>query len=288
MEMSAPGAGTRLCGLIGDPVSHSLSPAMHNAAFHFEGLDMVYLAFRVREVGLGKVLDGVRELNFLGLNVTIPYKSKVIGLLDAIDDVAREIGAVNTIVNNDGELKGHNTDWLGALDALMMSGFEPAAGKRALIIGAGDASRAVSYALASSGMDLILTSRNWDKARLLSRQMGRMTSAEMVPPEDLGEHVRDISLVVNCTPLGMEGFPNELPLDEGLIDSGMTLFDIVYNPMETPFIKAARARGAHIVHGHEMLLGQGARSFELWTGRKAPMEVMRKAVLDRLMGGVLE
>jgi shikimate dehydrogenase len=272
----------RVCYLIGDPVAHSLSPVMHNAAFRAEGLDLEYRAMRVPRKGLGKAIDGLRSKDVIGLNVTIPHKSAVIPFLDDIDDVAKEIGAVNTIVNTDGSLIGHNTDWLGALSALGSAGYLPGKGKKGLVLGAGDSAKAVTYALAKAGMDLTVSNRDREKANAVSERFGKMTTIRPVAPEELSDHICGTSLIVNCTPLGMDGFPRELPLDPDLISGDMMVLDLVYVPMETMLIRAAKERGAKVAYGYEMLIGQGARSFELFTGRKAPVDVMIRVVLEHL------
>lgn len=271
-----------ICYLIGDPVAHSLSPIMHNAAYAVLGLDMEYRALRVRREGLEQAMKSLRSQDVIGLNVTIPHKSTVMPFLDDIDDVAKEIGAVNTIVSRDGELKGHNTDWLGALDALGQAGYGPGKGRKGLVLGAGDSARAVIYALAKADMDLIVSNRDPEKAEAISKRFGRMTTIIPVSHEELPKHIHDISLIANCTPLGMEGFPRELPLDPDLISKEMTVLDLVYVPMETLLLRAAKEKGARVAYGYEMLVGQGARSFELFTGRKAPAEVMRRVVLENL------
>lgn len=284
MSRSVIRASTRLCGLIGDPVAHSLSPPMQNAAFAETGIDAVYLAFRVRRERLGRAIEGLRELKVLGLNVTIPHKSAVMPFLDEVDPLTEEIGAVNTIICRDGSLVGTNTDRSGFGDALSSSGFVPAKGMGALLIGAGDAAKAVGHFLAGSGMTISVLNRDRGKGERLALELGRLTEASAVTHDELEDIARNLSLIVNCTPMGMVGFPEGPPIDAGTIRPGMTVVDIVYNPMETPLLVAARDRGAKVVHGHEMLLGQGARSFEAWTGGKAPRDIMRRALLSILEG----
>jgi shikimate dehydrogenase len=257
---------------------------MHNAAFRYQRLDIVYLAFRLRSEGIAKALDGLREIGFLGLNVTIPHKKRVMEHLDGIDHVASEIGAVNTILNREGSLIGYNTDWLGAIEALRGSGFDPGPRGKALIIGAGDAARAVGYSLAKAGMGLFITNRNRERGADLARDLKGFSDTLSVEREGLKDIIPEVTLIVNCTPVGMIGFPDGSPIDPELIRSDMTVMDIVYDPMDTTLLRIAKERGARVVHGHRMLIGQGIRSYEIWTGRKAPVDVMEKAVLDHLKG----
>jgi shikimate dehydrogenase len=275
-------ARTRLCCLIGDPVMNSLSPVMHNAAFSFQGINNVYVAFRVRKEGLRETIEGMRELDILGMNVTIPYKKNVMEHLDEIDPDATEIGAVNTILNKNGVLKGYNTDWLGAMDALA-NGHLVGKGK-ALLIGAGEAARAVGHALAISGKEILIANRTMDRANALAADLRIRTEAVSIPFEQLRERIQGVDLIVNCTPVGMKGFESRSPLDSQFISREMAVFDIVYNPMQTELLKYAREKGARVVYGYEMFIGQGARSYEIWTGRKAPVEEMRRVVLEQLRG----
>ncbi|MDG6225942.1 MAG: shikimate dehydrogenase [Candidatus Thermoplasmatota archaeon] len=276
-------AGTRLYCLIGDPVGHSMSPSMHNAAFLNDGTNAVYLAFRIDGRGLEAFLRGAREMGISGINVTIPHKSAVMAHLDGIDDHAQGIGAVNVIENRRGDLIGHNTDGRGAMDALRANGFIPFEGKKALLIGAGHASRAIGYCLAECGMDILITNRSTPRARELAAHLSKMTDARVL--EEGEEDMKALDLVINCTPLGMAGFPDEVPLDPELLNESMTVMDVVYNPKHTRFLDRAKDIGARTVQGHDMLLWQGARSYEIWTGSKAPVEVMKRALIETLGGG---
>lgn len=275
-------ARTRLCCLIGDPVLNSLSPVMHNAAFALQGINNTYLAFRVRKEGVKAAIDAMRELDILGMNVTIPHKRNVMEHLDAIDPNASRIGAVNTIVNKGGVLTGHNTDWLGAMDALSDG---PLQGRgKALLIGAGEAARAVGYALAISGKEIIVLNRTYERAVSLVEGFAKLTQATPIEFASLPEHIAGVDLVVNCTPVGMKGYDMGSPIDGRHITREMTVFDIVYNPMVTELLRSSRDKGARVVYGYEMFIGQGARSYEIWTGRKAPVEEMKRVVLAALRG----
>jgi len=275
---------TGLLGIIGHPVKHSLSPTMHNAAFRHVGLNLAYLAFEVERDRLGGAVEAVRELGILGANVTIPHKSAVMRYLDSIEGQAEEIGAVNTIMNKKGVLTGYNTDAPGAMDAIIRSGHFESAPERVLLIGAGDAARAVGYGLCRSGSEVGILNRDPSRARGLADRLSRFGHAYTVSFDELEEAASVASLIVNCTPLGMAGFPPGPPIEGGLIRPQSVVFDIVYDPLQTSLLRAARSRGARVIPGAEMLVWQGARSFEIWTGREAPVTVMRASVLDRLRG----
>lgn len=279
---------TRLCGLIGDPVEHSMSPAMHNAAFREVGLDYLYLAFRVKKEELGKAIDGMRALNIKGLNVTIPHKVAVLPFLDKLDDLAEKIGAVNTIINNDGVLTGYNTDASGFLQTLLARGIEPK-GKKVVILGAGGASRAVSFVLAVRGATLTILNRqlelDWaeELARRISQVFNREVTALALSRENLAGVLGNADILVNTTSLGMSPNTEATPLDSDLLRSGLVVFDIVYNPIKTRLLRDAEMAGAETIGGIDMLVWQGALAFEMWTGRKAPVELM-KAEAMKLLG----
>jgi shikimate dehydrogenase len=272
-----PDAGTRLCGIIGNPVEHSLSPAMHNAAFEREGLNYAYLAFRVTDVE--GAIRGARALNIRGLSVTVPHKVAVIPHLDDIDPVARAIGAVNTVVNDDGRLKGYNTDWIGFVRSL--EAHLPVRGRRAVILGAGGAARAIAFGLKERGADLTVLNRaeEIEMAASLAAEIG-------CPHGDLGrtDAIARADIVINATSVGMSPLHDRTVIDTGLLRPEQVVYDVVYNPLETKFLREARARGCRAIPGYEMLLLLGVAQFELWTGRPAPEELMRTILLERLKG----
>jgi shikimate dehydrogenase len=281
---------TKLCGLIGDPVEHTMSPAMHNAAYRQMGLDYVYVPFHVRLEELGKAIDGMRAFNMRGLNVTIPHKVAVIPFLDKLDALAEKIGAVNTIVNDNGVLTGYNTDATGFLRALLEKGIEPR-GKKALILGAGGASRAVSHVLADSGAErLIILNRaeelNWayDLAGNISQLYNMDAKAGQLNRESLDSVMEriDISILVNTTSVGMTPDVDSTPIDADLLRPGLVVFDVVYNPLRTQLLKDAEAAGAETVSGIEMLVWQGVLAFEKWTGQEAPLDLMRQEAIRQL------
>ena len=282
--------GTKLCGLIGKPLGHTLSPLMHNAAFNALKLDYKYLELEIDVEELGDTIKNLKDQCYRGLNVTIPYKCQVMEYLDEIDDLARKIGAVNTIVNNDGVLIGYNTDAYGAMAALK-SNIEAEnflkmvnVKCKVLILGAGGAARAVSFALAQQGMEILIVNRTFEKGNALAKELRKLTSSEALLIEDLNQYANEISIMINCSPIGMEGDLENCSIDipDGIIRNGLVVFDIVYKPKNTPLLKKAKQKGAQIIYGYEMLVHQGARSFELWTGIEAPLEVMRKVVIENL------
>lgn len=274
---------TQLLGIIGWPVEHSLSPTMHNAAFAALGLNWVYLPLSVPPGRVEAALRGLLALGFRGANVTVPHKEAVMPHLGCITEVAQAIGAVNTlVVGEDGRLTGDNTDGAGFLAALREAGFEPQ-GCRALVLGAGGAARAVVYALATAGAQVTVLNRTSSRAEALIQHLAPAVppsslSSQLLHREILAEEATHADLLVNATPVGMwphgEGspWPDDLPLP-----SHLTVFDLVYNPLETQLLRQARRVGARTIGGLGMLVHQGALAFELWTGRLPPLEVMRAA-----------
>jgi shikimate dehydrogenase len=278
---------TKICGLIGDPIEHSMSPAMHNAAFKNRGLDYVYLPFRVAKTRLGEAILGIKALNIRGLNVTIPHKVSVIPLLDELDPLAEKIGAVNTIINNDGVLKGYNTDAHGFLRAMLEQDIEPD-GKSIVMLGAGGASRAISFILAERGANLVILNRQLELdwavklGNSISRTFGREVKALELNEQNLAPVLRKANILVNTTSVGMSPNTNETPIPARLLESDLVVFDIVYNPVKTKLLTEAESAGAKAISGLEMLVRQGALAFEMWTGLTAPLEIMRKATIRAL------
>jgi shikimate dehydrogenase len=275
---------TQVCAIIGDPVEHSMSPAMQNAAFASLKLDYVFVPFHVRAGDLQKAIEGIRALGMRGLGVTIPHKVAVMQYLDEIDPLAEKIGAVNIIVNKNGTLKGHNTDGPGFLRALLNADVEPG-GKAVAILGAGGAARAIGFVLAERGAKLTILNRTPDKAEELAQRMSRSANKVEALPLDksnLSKALPKAEIVVNCTSVGMSPHGEETIVDAWMLHAGQVVFDSVYNPMQTLLLKEAEKAGAKTISGVEMLVCQGAVAFELWTGQKAPVEVMRRTVVDML------
>ncbi len=276
---------TTICGLIGDPVEHTMSPAMHNAAFKKLGLDYVYLAFRVKATELDKAIAGMRTLNMRGLNVTIPHKVAVMKLLDKLDPMAEKIGAVNTIVNDDGILTGYNTDATGFLQPLLETGIE-LNNKNVAILGAGGTSRGISFILAERGAKLTILNRQLERAKELasrvSQTSGNKVTASELTKENLSQILKKTDILVNATSVGMSPKSDETPVPADLLRPGMLVYDIVYNPVKTRLLQEAEAAGAETISGLDMLVWQGALAFERWTGQKAPVKLMKREALKIL------
>ena len=268
---------TAVYGVIGHPVGHSMSPAMLNAAFAAEGIDAVYLPFDVEHSPAAFVRE-MTGYGAAGFSVTIPHKLAVMSGLDEIEPDAERIGAVNTVFTRDGKLVGTNTDCHGALAAIANAagGREEIGGKRALVVGAGGAARAIVFGLADAGARVTLTDIVPERALELAAAAG----AEAVAPEDADPSAADI--VANASPVGMHPEVDACPIDTAGLHDGQIVFDAVYNPLETRLLREARARGCRTVQGVEMFIRQGARQYELWTGRPAPVDVMRETVLEHL------
>ncbi len=276
-------ASTQKVGLLGWPVEHSFSPRMHNAAFREANLDWVYLPLPVEPTAgaIEKALQGLSALGFRGANVTIPYKQNVLPYLSEASGTVRSVGAVNTLrIGSDAALAGDNTDvygFLAPLQALAGS----LQGRRALLLGAGGAARSVAYGLAQAGC-IHLTVYNRTVARAKQLQTGLapclppMEWRILTRPEQVSAAAAEVSLVVNSTSVGMFPHVASSPVPEDFPwHSSLIAYDLVYNPRETRFLAQARARGATCINGLEMLLFQGARSFEIWTGQTPPLETMR-------------
>jgi shikimate dehydrogenase len=279
MESSISGK-TKICGLIGDPVEHTMSPAMHNAAFKDAGLDYIYVAFRVAADKLAAAVEGVRALQMPGLNVTIPHKVNVIPLLDKLDPLAEKIGAVNTIVNNNGVLTGYNTDATGFLQPLLEKGIEPK-GKNIVIVGAGGASRAVSFILAGRGANIVIVNRieelEWaaDLAERIMQAFGRPVNALELTEGNLAGVIDRADILVNATSVGMSPNDGVSAVPAKLLKKDLIVYDVVYNPERTQLLKDAEKAGAEIISGIDMLVWQGILAFEKWTGIKPPFDLMK-------------
>ena len=274
-------ARTELVALLGHPVGHSLSPRMHNAAFRAQKIDLVYLAFDVPPELLEEAVRGIRALRVRGANVTIPHKERVLTLLDEVDPVAAMVGAVNTIVNQERRLIGHNTDVEGFRAALRRLRPQGARGLRCLVAGAGGASRAVVAALLQDGAaEVLVYNRTESRARTLCADAAHWGSApcEVVSGHNLRAQARDAHLLVNATSVGLSPSIKESVLPVDILHSGQIVIDLVYAARSTELVAAAARAGAKALDGREMLLLQAAGSYRLWTGGEAPLEVMRSAL----------
>jgi shikimate dehydrogenase len=280
-------AHTKWCGVIGNPVEHSLSPSIHNAAFRECGLNYVYLAFRVERID--DAVRGIRALgNAGGFSVTIPHKVSVMAYLDTIDETARQIGAVNTIVLRDSKLTGFNTDAGGALRALQEAGTE-LKDRHVLLLGSGGAARAIAFGLAGRTDLQRLTLLGIDEGERRKLALDLAAAADVkIQDGYLDEpHLRDIlpdaQVMIHCTPVGMSPKVEHTCVPVSLLHPALTVMDIVYNPRETRLLREAKSAGCRVIPGLDMFLNQAVEQFELWTGRKAPAAVMRQVLESKFM-----
>lgn len=276
---------TKNLGVMGWPIAHSLSPVLQNAAIEEAGLDYVYISLPVPPEKLKEAVAGLRAMQFTGWNVTIPHKQAIMAELDAVDEDARIIGAVNTVVNRDGHLTGYNTDCIGFMQPLAQQGFLPK-GKEATILGAGGAARAVIWGLLRAKVKRItLGVRNPAKAARLAEEFAAYGEIQVLHWEDsaFAEHLAVTDLLVNTTPLGMyphvEGMP---PVDWTKLKKDALVYDIIYTPERTRFLSEAQAHGHAIINGEGMLAGQGAAAFTLWTGVAPDLALMKRALREEL------
>lgn len=267
---------TRITGIFGYPVEHTLSPAMHNAGFKALGLDYCYVPFLVYPDHLKDAVMAIRALNIRGVNVTLPHKENIIPFLDDIDEEASFIGAVNTIVNDEGRLKGYNTDGRGFMRSFSEHGIS-VEGKDIMIIGAGGASRAISYYLCQDARELCISDIDTMKAKKLVEDL-RTISNHVTLLEDIG-NIEHYHIIINATPLGLKD-EDPLPFDTEPLIQGQTVCDLIYK--KTKLLKKASRKRCFTLDGLGMLLWQGVFAFELWTGKKPPAEIMRKALYDNL------
>jgi len=268
-----------LFGLIGFPVSHSVSPAMQNAAFKHCKLDYLYLTIAAKPEELQNVIASMGPLNIRGLNVTIPHKIEVIKYIDSLDPAAEKIGAVNTIVNENGRLKGYNTDFGGFVRLLEHNRIAPSK-QRFTLLGAGGSAHAIALAVCNLGGHLTVLARQEEKAKDLAGKMCLRLSGKTQGLElndtNLEEALADTDVIVNCTPVGMGNLAGQSLVPPHLLRPDLTVIDAIYNPCKTRLLEDAEKRGARIINGLEMLVWQGAMSFEIWTNQKAPFRLMMK------------
>ncbi len=268
---------TKVTGLFGCPVEHSLSPAMHNAAFEYLNLDYCYVTFSVRPDLLGDAVKAIRALNLSGVNVTVPHKENVIPFLDEVSEEASFIGAVNTIKNDDGKLIGYNTDGRGFMQSLSDAGIN-AKDKKILIAGAGGASRAIGYYLCKEASNVYLYDVDANKAEALRMHLNSIkNNTSLINNDSLksSDFFSGVDIVINATPLGLK--PDDpMPVDISLLNKNHIVCDLIYK--ETPLLREASKIGCKTMDGLGMLLWQGVFAFEIWTGIMPPADVMRKAL----------
>lgn len=274
-----------LYGVIGDPIEHSLSPAIQNAAFEALKLDCVFVAFKVPASETESAISGMRGLGIRGLNVTMPDKNAVIPFLDEVEETAKFLGSVNTILNDEGKLFGFSTDGVGAYRALEENNIE-LRGKKLVLLGAGGAAKAIVYALASEVKELVILNRTPAKmgsvAEAVEQKFRKKITVGLTSPGAIQKSLQDADLLINATSVGMHPYTEQSLVESEWLSPGLAVMDIVYTPIETKLVKDAKAVGARVVSGLEMLIYQGVSSFEIWTGVSAPVEVMRKAALKQL------
>lgn len=281
---------TRIVGIFGHPIEHTMSPYMHNSAFETLGLPYCYLPFDIDPKDLEICIRSITPLGIKGVNITIPFKTQVIPYLDELDSNAELIGAVNTVEARDGKLIGHNTDGKGFINAFNEEVGISISKRRFVVIGAGGAARAVSTALAAEGAgEIIIINRTSLKGKELASDLLRnfydlKVSAIEFDPYKINNLIMDGDVIINTTSVGMKKSDQSI-IPPDILRSSMVVCDLIYNPPETPLLKAAKSAGVKFMNGLGMLLHQGALSFEIWTGLPAPVEIMRKAMMnvDKLM-----
>lgn len=271
---------TKTYAVIGDPIDHSFSPALHNAAFLFLGLDCTYIAYRIPKDELEYGIEALKKINIAGFNVTIPHKVDMMKFLDEVDDMCKRVGATNTVVNNDGIFKGHNTDVDGFIDPIKSRKID-ASGSDVLLIGAGGAARAIIVGLGNEKVRKItIANRTRQRAEEMIRFAHDLgVELDYLDLESAGDVAGKYKFIVNSTSLGLKGIG--CPISTKNIGKDSIVYDIVYVPVETPLIEKSKNQGATIIYGWEMLLAQAMKSFEIWTGKSAPYEAMKLTLLGR-------
>ncbi|GEN34605.1 MULTISPECIES: shikimate dehydrogenase [Aneurinibacillus] len=277
---------TILTGLFGHPVGHSLSPLMHNRAFAELGVNFHYAAFDIDPGQVREAVAAIRALGLRGVNVTIPYKVAVMDYLDEVEEEAKAIGAVNTIVNEGGKLIGYNTDGRGFVRSLIEETGIDVKRQSAILVGAGGAARGVAVSLLRAGLpSLAIANRTEEKAERLAEQLQAMNPQARIaalPMKEIADALTDATLLVQTTSIGMHPNIDASPVAAEALHERLLVSDLIYNPLETKLLRDAKEKGARIHHGLGMFIYQGALSFEYWTGQPAPVEAMRKAVSDAL------
>jgi len=278
-------AKTKICALIGDPVEHSFSPLIHNAGFNELGINFVYVAFPVKN--LEHAIKGIRALNIRGASITIPHKVKAIGYMNRLDSMAQKIGSINTIVNQEGELIGYNGDGMGALKAFHDCGID-LGGKRVLMLGSGGAARAIAFSLVMHGeverLQIVGIIEKEINALVddLRKAGGGDVQGTLLQDDILKKTLPASDMLINCTPIGMYPKTGVSPVPSSLLTPGLLVFDVVYSPPQTTLLKDAQKAGCTTISGLDMFINQALVQFELWTGEKAPEEVMKKILLEHL------
>tara|TARA_B100000029_G_scaffold109932_1_gene101472 strand:+ start:724 stop:1548 length:825 start_codon:yes stop_codon:yes gene_type:complete len=264
--------------VIGDPIDHSLSPTIHNAAYRELGLECTYIAYKISKEQLGVEIDSLKKIKISGFNVTIPHKVNMLKFLDELDENCKIIGATNTVINEDGYLKGFNTDMDGFLEPIKNRNIT-IRNSNVLLLGSGGAARAIIAGIAKEKADHVTiinrTLEHATKLKEFSINIGLPADVKIIT--EINNLDTDYNFIINSSSLGLKNEPNIIPPE--IINEKTTVYDIVYKPVNTELIKVSKKKNAEIIYGYEMLLSQAARSFEIWLGSKAPYEVMKKAIL---------
>lgn len=275
---------TKITGLLGYPLNHTFSPAMQNAAFGNKGINYVYLPIEVKPDNFETVVKGIKNMNFDGFNVTIPFKVEIMKYLDEVDELAKRIGAVNTVLIRDGKLKGYNTDGRGFLRSLEEAlGIGVINNKSIFILGSGGAARGICMILAMEGAKkIVICNRTHEKAVALAKDVNRYVAGSSIAItmeyKDMAEAIKDADVLINTTSVGTFPKVDEVPIDVSLLNEKLAVCDVVYNPRKTKLLIEAEKLGCKTMSGLGMLVYQGAEAFELWTGEDAPVEVMFNAI----------
>ena len=278
---------TKVLGVFGHPIAHSLSPAMQNAALQALGFDFVYVPFDIEPGKLGAAVAAIRALDIVGVNVTIPHKEKVIDYLDEVSEEARLVGSVNTIHNDRGRLKGYSTDGKGFLGPLQTEGFH-VEGSRAVVLGAGGSAKAVAHALVANGSRVTVINRTAERGAALAEQINRIVSCKVVRALRLDESdtmrkaIKQADLLINCTSVGMHPDIERSPCPKALLHPKLMVYDLVYNPVKTRLLQEAEEVGAKTISGAKMLVYQGAESFRIWLNLDPPRDIMEQIVMSVL------
>ncbi|MCK4728904.1 MAG: shikimate dehydrogenase [Desulfobacterales bacterium] len=272
-DTSALSGKTSVYGILGNPVAQSMSPLMHNAAFRSLGIDAIYVPFEVKD--LESAVAGIRALQIRGASVTHPFKTRILGLIDQIDVTAKKVGAVNTLVLEGNSIRGINTDWTGAVRCI--EGLLPIKDNHFVVVGAGGAARAVIFGITREGGKITLVNRTKDKGLALAEAFG-------LPFVPLSETVNlSGDCLINTTPVGMYPNVEEMPVPKGVVSRYKAVVDVIYNPFKTRLLREAEAEGCLVANGFEMFVFQGVEQFRIWTGRQAPVELMRDVVVQALV-----
>ena len=284
-EKNPINANTKILCVIGHPIEHTMSPIMHNAALRELNLEYIYLAFNIFPPNLKFAVKGFKALNIIGINVTLPFKQKIMKYLDKIDPLAQKIGAVNTIKNDKGYFIGRNTDAEGGMNALLNAGCT-ISGKNILFLGSGGAARALAYIMAEDADKMVIANRTEKKAVKLANEIKKYFGANIQGKSNgfsiLKKESQKADILINTTPIGMYPHVEQSPIPADFLHEGLFVFDVVYNPLDTKLIKDATEKGCQTLGGLNMLVNQGAIAFEWWTNRKPNIVLMKNKIIEFL------